>query len=354
MVLKELPKHSQRRSKMNFIKKLIMEVINEERLDEKLITYNNRKPYGQVVFLAGGAGSGKGFAGSNFLDSAGFKVRDVDEMKKQLQILNRLGKITVKDILKKYGKNIKPVDLEQIVKVFNTELPKGGKQTLRNLNLKNPEHVSVLHNLVKAMGIKDRSLEYMLAATNNPETLPNIMFDITAKDLSDITDILPMLKSAGYKAENIHLTWILTSFVVAMKNNKSRDRMVPEDTLLKTHEGAANTVWSLVTRALPKGMDGRVDVILNNPKWTVFYQDSQGKDVTRDQEKVKTHMDLDAKGNLKSTRSTETKETKFVAGFKSLTVKDAGGSIYPESEWKKRLYGWVKNNAPDAITKNMK
>lgn len=310
---------------MSTLRDLILEVINEEQLDEKLITYNNRKPYGQVVFLAGGAGSGKGFAGSNFLDSAGFKVRDVDEMKKQLQVLNRLGKITVKDIINKYGKSIKPNDMELINKVFNTETPAGGKQTLRNLNLKNPDHVMVLHLLVKAMGIKDKSLENMLGAASNPETLPNIMFDITAKDLSDITDVLPQLKDAGYKPENIHLTWILTNYVTAMQQNKSRERMVPEDILLKTHEGAANTVWSLVTRALPKGMNGRVDVVLNNPENTVYYTDADGNKV---------------KGGVK--------------GFLSLPVKKAGGGIFPEKVWKDTLFQWVKNNAPDVITKNMK
>lgn len=302
-----------------------MEVITEERLDEKLITYNNRAPYGQIVFLAGGAGSGKGFAGSNFLDSAGFKVRDVDEMKKQLQILNRLGKITINDIIKKYGKRIKPNDMEAIQKVFNTELPKGGQQTISNLNLKNSEHVMVLHLLVKAMGIKEKSLENMLAGKSNPEVLPNIMFDITAKDLSDITDVLPMLKNAGYDAKNIHLTWILTNYVTAMDNNKNRARMVPEDILLKTHEGAANTVWSLVTRALPKGMNGRVDVILNNPQHTVFYTDADGKTIN---------------GTVK--------------GFLSLPLKKSGGGIFPEKVWKDKLFNWVKDNAPETITKNMK
>ena len=147
-----------------------MEVINEEQLDEKLITYNNRKPYGQVVFLAGGAGSGKGFAGSNFLDSAGFKVRDVDDMKKSLQKLNRLGKLDVGTIIKKYGKKIKPKDMELIQKVFNSETPTGIKQTLRNLNLKNPDHVYVLHLLVKSMGIKESSLMYLLKGKDNPES----------------------------------------------------------------------------------------------------------------------------------------------------------------------------------------
>ena len=45
---------------------MIYEEITEDILNEKLITYGNRKPYGQIVFIAGGAGSGKGFAISNF------------------------------------------------------------------------------------------------------------------------------------------------------------------------------------------------------------------------------------------------------------------------------------------------
>jgi len=142
--------------------------------------------------------------------------------------------------------------------------------------------------------------------------------------LSDITDVLPQLKAAGYDPKNVHLTWILTNYVTAMENNKGRARMVPEDILLKTHEGAANTVWSLVTRALPKGMNGRVDVILNNPEHTVFYKDADGNSV---------------KGIAK--------------GFLSLPVKKAGGGIVPEKVWRNTLFDWVKQNAPDSITKNM-
>jgi dephospho-CoA kinase len=286
------------------IKDFILEVISEEQLNEKLLVYNNRKPYGQVVFLAGGAGSGKGFASDHFIDKEMFKVRDVDEMKKQLQILNRLGKIDIDGILKKYGKNIPAAEIENI-----RNLQSQGFQ-LRNLQLKKPDHVRALHQLVKG---KD-----------NPETLPNIMFDITAKDVSDITSVIPMLKKVGYKSKNVHLTWILTKFLTAIENNKQRERMVPEDILLKTHEGAANTVWSLVTKAMPKGLNGRVDVILNNPEHTVKYKYADGNEVDG-----------------------------IAKGFLSLPLKKEGGKINPEKVWKQKLYGWVKNNAPDSITKYM-
>src|SRR6056300_360107 len=269
--------------------------------------------------MAGGAGSGKGIANKNFVDSASFKIRDVDEMKKQLQILNRLGKIDIRGILKKYGRNIKLKDLDLIRRI-----EKDGFK-LQNLNLKNPDHVYALHILVKAMGIKDNTLEKLLLGKDNPETLPNIMFDITAKDVTDITSVLPLLKNAGYKADNIHLTWVLTNYVTAMVNNKSRSRMVPEVILLKTHEGAANTVWGLVTKALPKGMNGRVDVILNNPQHTVFYTDTDGKTIS---------------GGVK--------------GFLSLPLKKEKGGIFPEKLWKDKLFNWVKDNAPESITANMK
>jgi hypothetical protein len=330
-----------------------MEVINEEQLDEKLITYNNRAPYGQIVFLAGGAGSGKGFAGDNFLDNAMFKVRDVDEMKKNLQKLNRLGKIDVGTILRKFGKRIKPKDMEEIKTVFNTELPRGGKQTLRNLNLKNPTHVSVLHNLVKAMGVKDNSLINLLKGKDNPETLPNIMFDITAKDISDITDVLPMLKKAGYDSKNVHLTWILTKYEVAVDNNTTRERMVPADILLKTHEGAATTMWGLLTKALPKGLNGRIDVILNNKENTVFWNDSSGKEVERDQDKVTTSVTGQG-DDKKFVRNVERKKVKFPANFVSLPIKKAGGGLVSHDVWKKILFSWIKDNAPESITSKMK
>ena len=323
------------------------EEISEEILDEKLIVYNNRKKYGQVVFIAGGAGSGKGFAIKNFLDSATYKIRDVDEMKKQLQILNRLGKLDIRGILKKYGRNIKLKDLDLIRKI-----EKDGFK-LQNLNLKNPDHVYALHILVKAMGIKDSSLEKLLLGKKNPETLPNILFDITAKDVTDITSIIPKLKEVGYKPNNIHLTWILTNYVTAMVNNKSRARMVPEDILLQTHEGASNTIWGLVTKALPKGMNGRVDVILNNPQHTVFLKGADGKDLEKTQRIKKTKTDIDKDGKRTTLRSTKDTKVKFTSGFLSLPLKKEKGGIFPEKVWRNKLFNWVKDNAPDSVTDNM-
>ena len=96
-------------------------------LIEKLIVFNQGRQYGQVVFLAGGAGSGKGFAKGNFLDDRLFKTRDVDEWKKAFMFMSkdsrymsyhvaihrdRKGKMIDVDVLKnmppklEYGSNV--------------------------------------------------------------------------------------------------------------------------------------------------------------------------------------------------------------------------------------------------------
>ena len=164
--------------------KEVKESVNEEQLDEKLITFSNRAPYGQVVFMAGGAGSGKGFAIKNFIDSAGFKVRDVDDMKKSIAELDKIGKFSIDKWYEKYSKNLKPEEREHveefvlgkgwsIADIANPDHKSGG--------LKNPNNVASLHYIVDAMGLKDSWLVNMLSGKTNKETLPNLLFDITAK-----------------------------------------------------------------------------------------------------------------------------------------------------------------------------
>ena len=129
-------------------------------LEEKLIMYQQGKKYGQIVFLAGGAGSGKGFAIKNFMQGELFKIRDVDEWKKSF---------------------MKMADLQ------------GKFPEIKGLNLKNPKDVYKMHMWVKKNGVKDKSLDLLLRDANS-DRLPNIMFDITMKDASDIGDVIPKLK----------------------------------------------------------------------------------------------------------------------------------------------------------------
>ena len=258
-------------------------------LEEKLILYQQGKKYGQIVFLAGGAGSGKGFAIKNFMEGEKFKIRDVDEWKKAF---------------------MKMADLQD-------KFPE-----IKGLNLKNPKDVYKMHMFVKKSGIKDKSLDLLLKDANSA-TLPNIMFDITMKDASDIGDIIPKLKEAGYDSNNIHLTWVLTNYAVAIVNNRNRERVVPEDIMLLSHEGAAKNMYNVVKGKLPKGLNGGVRVVLNNRENTIPYVDPETK------------------------KPVKTKHGKLVIqDFTYLTFKREGKTIAPEADVKKELLGWISANVP--------
>ena len=286
-------------------------------LQEKLIMYNQGKKYGQVVFLAGGAGSGKGFAISNFMQGENFKIRDVDELKLAFQKLDELGKFTLDELLKKYGDKISKSDMSLIQR---TVIDKG--YSLKDLNLRTPEHVYALHVLVRATGAKNKTLDLLLNGAAQ-DTLPNILIDSTFADMDDINNYIPMLLKAGYKPTDIHVTWVLTNYEIAIENNAKRKRVVPQDILLKTHIGAAKTVFSLIKTGFPKEVDGGVYVVLNNPQNTMFIVDP----------KTGGHY-KDVKGN------------KVVGNFMYLTMKKPGKPMITDADVRKQLYSWIKDNVP--------
>ena len=286
-------------------------------LVEKQILYNNGARYGQIVFLAGGAGSGKGFAIKHFMQGEEFKIRDVDELKIAFQKLDELGKFSTKDLLDKYGDKISQRDRDLIQKEV---LDKGLKMS--ELNLKTPTHVYILHVLVRATGAKDKTLELMLAGAEKGQ-LPNILFDSTFKDVEDMEKVLPLLLKAGYEPKNIHLTWVLTNYQIAIKNNKSRSRVVPEDILLATHKGAAETVYSLINTGLPADVNGGIYVILNNPENTILIVDPKTAKPYRDK-----------RGNP------------VIKDFKYLVMKEPNKPAKKEIELKKQLLTWIRDNTP--------
>lgn len=286
-------------------------------LVEKQILYNKGAKYGQIVFLAGGAGSGKGFAVQHFMQGSEFKIRDVDELKIAFQKLDALGKFTTQDLLDKYGDKISERDKELIQKELTDKNLKMGQ-----LDLKTPTHVYILHVLIRATDVKNKTLELMLAGAEKGQ-LPNLIFDSTFKEVSDMTDVLPKLFDAGYEPKNIHVSWVLTNYQIAIKNNKSRARVVPEDILLATHAGAAQTVYNLVTKSMPPSVQGGVYVILNNPENTIFIVDPKTNKAYKDK-----------KGNP------------VIKDFKYLTLKEPGKPAKTELDVKKQLLTWIRDNVP--------
>jgi hypothetical protein len=259
-------------------------------LTEKLILYNHGATYGQVVFLAGGAASGKGFSRESFMENHKFKIRDVDDWKASFLKLQKL---------------------------------KGKYPEIEGLDLKKPGDVFKLHEFVKKLGIKENTFHLLLGNARNPETLPNIMFDVTLKDVGDITEVTPELLAVGYKKENIHITWILADYHVAVKANRERSRVVPDDILLKTHEGAAETMHKILNGDVPKDVDGDIRVVLNNREHTITYGESANA-----AEKHKGNQHLN------------------VGGFTYMTVKRAGKPIATPKEMQEKLHSWLSENVP--------
>ena len=282
---------------LSFAEKQLME--QYQQLEEKLIMFNNGARYGQIVFLAGGAGSGKGFALSNFMENDKFKVRDVDEWKAALLKINDL---------------------------------KGKYPEIKGLDLRKPADVFKLHTFTKKLKIKENTLTAMLndivrSGSAKKGTLPNIVFDITLKELSDMTDVLKLIEGIGYKAKDIHVNWVLTKYEVAVRNNQERPRIVPDDILLKTHKGAAQTMSEIVKGKLPRGVDGQVNVILNNRENTIPRLNKDGK------------VFVGKGGNI------------VVKDFTYLRLKKEGKPFSKESAVQKQVFDWIKQNAPkDALS----
>jgi len=289
-------------------------LVEQQQLDEKLILLSNGKKYGQICFLCGGAGSGKGFAAANFMEREKFKVRDVDEWKKALLKLANIHDHP-EDWAKKLatGTNFKPEKWNEI----------------KGLDLTKPEDVYKLHVFVDKLGIKDKTLSQMLDHMEKPEILPNIMFDITAAKPNDIAKFMPKLLLSGYNPANIHIVWILTNYKIALSNNldPSRGRIVPEDIMLQTHKGAAQTMYDYIGGYGKKlAINGQIHVVLNNRENTIYYGD------TKKTERISAITGKKSDGVIKD--------------FKYLTLKERGKKIKKEKSVQKQLYRWIVDNIP--------
>lgn len=280
-------------------------------LDEKQIQYGKNANYGQVVFFAGGAGSGKGFAISNFIDKSKFKIFDVDELKLKLTKLPSM--------VKKYP-----------------DIP--------TLKLSNPADVSRLHAIAAAEKIPEKQLAMWIGNFHDPTTLPNLLFDMTFKRLEAATEMLPDLLKAGYKPENIHITWVLTDFKVAIQNNRSRTRRVSDLVMLQTHTGAALTMNKLLSGGLPKEFNGSFTIILNNPEETTYYDRvvPQYKQTQKLSPSLSKEIEKDAQG--------KPIQIKTIKDFTYLKLKEAGRPMPSLEEMdvqiREKIYSWVMQNAP--------
>ncbi len=207
-------------------------------LMEKLITLGGKTypKFNNIVILAGGAGSGKGFVTDKLLGIEG-SIFDVDYIKT----------LALKS----------PKIKEKVKKEFGLDIGE--------MDLKNPDDVSKLHEIMNSLGINDKRIKALYTSISQAKNKPNIIFDVTLKDLYKLASISTAVKGLGYLEENIHIVWVVNSIEIAKKQNELRSRKVPVEILVNTHRGVSQTMNDILSlgQDLKRYMDGDIVLAFN-------------------------------------------------------------------------------------------
>lgn len=227
-----------------------------EILMEKLITFGGKAypKFGNIVLMAGGAGSGKGFILSNLVGLEG-KVFDVDELK------TMASKTPIKRrVARELG-----VDIEDLAS-----------------NLKDPKNVEKLHDIMGNYLEIDKRKErafYRGVLAADPDRKPNIIFDMTLKSLDKLDKVAKDAAKLGYDKKNIHIVWVVNDIEVAKQQNQKRARTVPSEILINTHRGATNTMGDIINMGtkLKQYIDGDIVFAFNKVGVDATLQKGAGK-----------------------------------------------------------------------------
>lgn len=191
--------------------------------------------------MAGGAGSGKGFVKDKLVGVEG-KVFDVDELK----TLASKAPIIRKRVKAEFGDDI--ADLAA--------------------DLKNEKNVRRLHEIIgDSLQIPDRRMKafYASVLTASDDRKPNIIFDVTLKNMKKLNELTKDVSELGYDKKNIHIEWVVNDIKVAIDQNAKRARTVPVKILTSTHQGASATIKEILEmgRNLGRYMDGEIVLAFN-------------------------------------------------------------------------------------------
>lgn len=216
-----------------------------ESLDEAILNIGNKsRSYpksGQILILAGGAGSGKSFVNNAFISFEG-KYFNVDDLKTKLL---------------KY----KP---EKLVKKFEDYTGR----YIESIKMEDPGDVALMHMFFKNNSIDIKEKEVFFRAAKDAKEKPNVIFDVTLKDTYALAEIAEYARFGGYDPKNIHIVWVLNDVQIAFKQNQERTRSVPEHIFFNTHSGASLTMKELLnhTENYRKYADGEIWILPNKAR----------------------------------------------------------------------------------------
>lgn len=239
-------------------------MMNNHKLEEKLIqTPPNTPNEGQVIVMAGSAGSGKNFAIDNFTDIGNkFKILDIDEIQKLVL------KSTI--IFKRFRKFLEKID---------SPYANYSDQDLKDSSMfKDSEFVDTIYDFMTLNKIPQTRLGVFLKTQKNKDRLPNIVLNTTFGNIDNIKNKIDVLLDNGYKKENIHLLWVLTTKEESMARNASRERSVKGDYLNQNYASTVSNMKKFISKdagILNSYIDGNFWVVINTSLLTQYYDDGK-------------------------------------------------------------------------------
>lgn len=194
--------------------------------------------FNNIVILAGGSASGKGFVLDNVLLIDG-KIFDIDNLK-DLIIHDEDFNDSFFDFL------------ENVYKPKNDKLDKRSKEILKqhlrpnDLDLKNPLDTSILHFFTAYKDYDNRLKKNFFIQASKTSRKPNVIFDVTMKNLDILGMIYKFMVLGDYNPLNVHLVWVLNSVQKALEQNNQRSRSVTDEIVLETHKGVSETMKTIL------------------------------------------------------------------------------------------------------------
>jgi len=217
-------------------------------LHEVFISPRKGAKYGQVIFLVGGAATGKSTAVRRFIDSSSYKVINPDN---------------VKELISKAAKKGYPAFAS--MKGVDPDTPEGSQQ---------------LHQFILQTKLSSKKAKLLTKGAGR-SVLPNLLFDRTFSWAGEFKKISRNLIKSGYKAENIHVVFVFTDVNLALKRNLERARTLPDEVIVSTNKGArARFVELFFGRAKGAVANGDYYIIINRGDRVVKVK-SAGKRVDR-------------------------------------------------------------------------
>ena len=210
------------------IKEYLAEAIEQFILNEnKTVTFNGKvnPPYGWAIIMCGGPGVGKTTATKMHLPIQA-KIVSSDYFKEVYADMVNLENSPGYNGKKTFSKNDPYVN-----KTLATPNNNNGVVW----DLRNRSQAAQINRTEKELGLYDKQLNNFLKSNNNPDRLPNLIFDTAGRNKSIIDKIFDFLKKAGnYK---VSFVWVVANRKVAYASMLGRDRLVPDDAFHDAHNG---------------------------------------------------------------------------------------------------------------------